>query len=285
MNTATATEGKGVAGAMTPAEVALIEEARIARAVAEVALEFIEVAGGTVCWGGEGSWQNEGRGLGLRGPVSDEDLDRLCAFLEERGGRARIDVCPFADETLFRGLAARGFVVREFENVLCRELGEGEDFRALLPGGWPTGPGGERLVIEDVDKSDEGRVREFAEVSQSGFRPEGEAMGEAEWATMQRMARHPRMWPMVARFGEEAVGGGAVEAWEVSGALIGTSVTAAFRGRGVQQALMAVRMERARDLGCRLVTIGSAPGIPTERNAWRLGFRVAYTKALMERRA
>ena len=49
----------------------------------------------------------------------------------------------------------------------------------------------------------------------------------------------------------------------------------------VQAALIARRLEHARDQGCELVTIGSRPGIATERNAARLGFYVAYTKVIM----
>ena len=37
----------------------------------------------------------------------------------------------------------------------------------------------------------------------------------------------------------------------------------------------------ARDRGVGLVCIGSEPGISTERNARRLGFSVAYTKAVL----
>jgi hypothetical protein len=35
--------------------------------------------------------------------------------------------------------------------------------------------------------------------------------------------------------------------------------------------------------GCILATISSRPGIPTERNALRLGFTMAYTKVILVR--
>ena len=63
--------------------------------------------------------------------------------------------------------------------------------------------------------------------------------------------------------------------------LFGTSVLPRFRRRGVQQALMLRRLERARERGCLLCVIHSRPGISTERNAARLGFFMAYSKAAL----
>jgi GNAT superfamily N-acetyltransferase len=54
-----------------------------------------------------------------------------------------------------------------------------------------------------------------------------------------------------------------------------------FRRRGIQQALMAARLEHAASRGARFATIGARPGIPTNRNAMRMGFRLAYTKVVL----
>jgi hypothetical protein len=51
----------------------------------------------------------------------------------------------------------------------------------------------------------------------------------------------------------------------------------------VQLALLVHRLERARALGCPLAVIGSKPGVATERNAARMGFRVAYTKVILRK--
>jgi hypothetical protein len=47
---------------------------------------------------------------------------------------------------------------------------------------------------------------------------------------------------------------------------------------------MAVRLERALALGSDLADITSHPGIPTERNAGRLGFRLAFVRPVLVRR-
>ena len=53
------------------------------------------------------------------------------------------------------------------------------------------------------------------------------------------------------------------------------------RRKGVQQALIAARLRVLRDRGVFLATIGSRPGEGTERNVWRMGFQVAYTKVVL----
>ena len=78
-----------------------------------------------------------------------------------------------------------------------------------------------------------------------------------------------------------AVGGGAMEVYEEIACLFGASVAIAYRGRGIQLALMIRRLERAVEKGCSLGIIHSAPGISTERNALRLGFFLVYTKVVL----
>jgi GNAT superfamily N-acetyltransferase len=56
-----------------------------------------------------------------------------------------------------------------------------------------------------------------------------------------------------------------------------------FRRRGIQQALIAARLNYAAARGARLATIGSKPGAGTERNVRRMGFATAYTKPVMVR--
>ena len=48
---------------------------------------------------------------------------------------------------------------------------------------------------------------------------------------------------------------------------------------------MAVRLERALELGSDLADITSHPGIPTERNAGRLGFQLAFVRPVLVKRA
>ena len=261
---------------LTPVEIARLEEARQAAGTADVAAEAVPIAGGSMCFSGPGSWSNQAAGLGLDGPVSGEDLDRLVDFYVSRGTEPRIEVCPFVDSTLVRGLAERGFELREFENVLAREIGPDEDLQAIHPRGWPAG-----LEIREVDGADEAAVATFVDVSTSGFRPAGQPVDARLDAIMRRMFELSRVRAFLAELDGVAAGGGAMESGTNVAALFGTSVLPAFRRRGLQVALMLRRLEAVREAGCSLATIGSRPGVPTERNAGRIGFSVAYSKVVL----
>jgi len=80
------------------AELAVMEEARQARAVAAVAEVVEELAGGLMSFSGPGSYSNHSVGLGMSGAVSGPEMDRLCQFYESRGFVAQIEVCPYAHE-------------------------------------------------------------------------------------------------------------------------------------------------------------------------------------------
>lgn len=257
-------------------EIAVLEEKRQALGTAEIGRESEEIAGGWMTYAGQGSWANQACGFGLQGPVTDEELDRLVNFYASRGEEPKIDVCPFVDETLIAGLFQRGFRLREFENVLARDLPSNENLEALHTHGWP-----DDLVLEHVDPADDARVIEFAEVSSQGFRAEGEPLSGVWAETMTNMVRHPRCDAFLASIQGTDVGGGAMESSDPIACLFGTSVAPAHRRHGIQTALIIRRLERARQSGCSLAVIHSQPGISTERNAMRMGFYLAYTKVVL----
>ncbi|WP_437313314.1 GNAT family N-acetyltransferase [Sorangium sp. So ce385] len=260
-------------------EIARIEERRLAIGTSSVVACAEPIAGGWMAFDGDGSWGNFAAGLGLAGPVSDEDLDRLVAFYAARDMEPQIQVCPFAHESLVRGLAERGFVLREFENVLARELAPDEDLRALVPHNGPAG-----LEIVRVDPGDEAQVRAFIEVSTSGFRAEDEPITPALFEITRRVVAQPGCDSYLALVNGEPAGGGSVEIAGDGAALFGASVLPRFRERGIQQLLIVRRLERVRERGRRLACISASPGIPTERNALRLGFFMAYSKGVFVQR-
>ena len=258
-------------------EVARREEARQALGTAEIADEAFELeSGGWASFGGVGSWANQAAGLGLAGPVSDDELDRLVDFYVTRGVEPKIEVCPFVDASLVRGLAQRGFELREFENVLARHVDAKEGLSAALPHALPEG-----FAIECVDKADASALDAFVEASLAGFYGPGEEVQPHLAKFTRRCVVHPRGDGFVARIDGSIVGTAAMETTPDVACLFAGSVLTDFRRRGVQAALIVARLERARELGTSLVCIHSAPGIPTERNAARVGFGVAYTKAVL----
>jgi GNAT superfamily N-acetyltransferase len=263
---------------LTPLEIARIEERRMACGTRDVASDAEPAAGGYLCFDEPGSWANQAAGVGMDGPVGEADLDRMVTFYESRGVEPLVGVCTMADPSLVAGLAERGFVLREFENVLARELPADEDLDAAHPHGWPEG-----LEVRPVDPAEEPDVVAYVEVSTSGFRAPGQPVEPGLDELTRRVVDHPDCVAYLALLDGEPVGAGGMEASARGAALFGASVLPEARRRGVQLALMLRRMARARAAGCQLVTITSSPGIPTERNAARVGFRLAYARALLVR--
>lgn len=255
-------------------------EAIQAEVVRSLAAESEPVAGGWMAANGPGSYLNKTAGLGFDAEPSDEDVLRIERFFSSRGIEPKVELTPFAPPAFLRRLAERGFVLQEFENTLVLPLTGIEDPRALLPGGWPEG-----VRIERIDPRDESRVDTFVRTSASGFVPEGEDLPDEFLRTGIRGARTPEHDSFIAYLGGEVAGAGGCGTRAGVTSLFGTSVLPRFRRRGIQQALMVARLERALALGSDLADITSHPGIPTERNAARLGFRLAYVRAVLVKRA
>lgn len=256
---------------------AVLETRRQQAGLAEVAAEHRPVADGIAAFAGPGSWANLALGLGLDGPVPEPALDDLCAFYDERGVQARIEVLPQADPAFVRALGERGFRLERFENLWLRPLPAGEDLRAALPFGWPPG-----VEVRPVGEGDE---EVFVEVSSSGFRAPGQPLSDADRGVALRMLAHPRVISLLAWVDGAPAGAASAEARGPASGLFGATVLPAWRGRGVQQALMAARLEAVRARGAKVACIESPPGGPTERNARRLGFQLAGTKVLLRRPA
>ena len=85
------------------------------------------------------------------------------------------------------------------------------------------------------------------------------------------------------RAGEE--GAFAVSARDGVAALSGAGVLPAWRGQGLQLALVRARLAWAAARGCAVAAATTEPGSTSQRTLERAGFRVAYPKAVMVRAA
>lgn len=259
------------------AQIAALEERRQADLLTAVAPLVRAFAGGVMGFHEPGSWQNQASGVGLDGPVADADVEAMVEFYVSRGVEPRVELSPFAHPSLIEALGRRGFVVREFEHVLARELLADEDFESRLPLGRPAG-----LELEIVDKTDAAAIERAVETTLRGFYPDAEPPGAMIDACRSTLLLDSTL-TFVAWIDGELAAAGSLSRGSKVASLMGVSTLPAFRRRGIQQVLMVARLAAAREQGCVLTTIGSRPGMPTERNAMRLGFRVAYTKVIVVR--
>ncbi len=225
---------------------------------------YIDVAGGAALWIGEGGVINVAAGIGMDGPVGDDDIRRIEDFYARRGVPPMLATCPFADPTLFSVLGRRGWQVTEFENVL-----------ALEPAAYPVLEGPPPGVELRVCTTPEEREL-FGRTAARGFTDAGDP-GVEHIEFGEIMAADLSSTLVLALVDGRPAGTGSVELFESGVAWLSADTTLPeFRGRGIQQAVQRFRVGMARDAGCALAVIESAPGSGSQRNMERLGFRVVY---------
>jgi GNAT superfamily N-acetyltransferase len=235
----------------------------------------LEVAGGLAIFAGAGSPLTQGLAMGLRGPVTAEELDAMERHLTPRprageGGR-QLEVCPFVDPTLTALLAARAYRVHEWQLVWTREVGAEA---AATPA--PQRPDA-ALRVRRVAPGEE---EVFLRCVLAGFLESDDVPAEA-MALMRPTAFAEGYEMYLALLGDEPVGGGTLAVAGGIAFVAGAGVRAAFRRRGAQGALLRARLERARELGCTIACSSTLPGTASRRNMERHGFHVAYPKLVM----
>jgi len=261
------------------AEIARREEFRCAKGVSEVAREARPFLDGIASRDTPGTWASMAVAAGLDHATIESlgaerisaEIAELAAWYESAGIEPRVDCAPFVHRSFLRALSAQRFVVRHYEQVFFRPLAAG----APLTPHVPTPPS---LEIRIVDGDDDAMITALVEAICTGFCPLGTPPSDAEISLCRRCALHARTLPFAALLDGRCVGGGFLEQLDDLVALFALSVLPEHRRRGVQQALMAARLNHAVRVGATLATISGTPGQGTERNVRRFGFDVAYTR-------
>jgi GNAT superfamily N-acetyltransferase len=249
---------------------ALFEHAEVAQGLfPDVGAAALRIAGGVASFVGADVPVSYSVGLGLNGPVTEEEIQTITDFFRLRGAVPRVDVCPLADETLLTGLRKAGFGLHWFVNVLSREL-KAEDEIGAIPEG----------IQVRMAKPEEAEL--WTRTVDSGFN-EGKPMTEAGRRLGLLVFSRPAAQCYFAEMGGKLVGGAALLIEKQYAGLAATSTLEAYRNRGVHAALIRARLKVAKELGCNLCGFFASPGSISQRNAERHGFRVAYTKAVMRR--
>lgn len=228
------------------------------------------LAGGQAVFLGPGSTLSQAQGLGLNGAVDDDALDRLEAFYRSRRAPVQVEVCTLADPSLWGILGARGYRPTEPAHVLVRPIASGETWeRPLAP-----------LTIETVGES---AAAAFVETVLGAFFETPAAPSDDVREDLLTTLAVPSATCWLARVSGAPAGGATASFVERVALFAGDGVLPPFRGRGVHDALLRARLDRAARLGCDLAVTCTEPGSVSQRNAERLGFRVAYARLLFRR--
>jgi len=227
------------------------------------------LGGGYAVFTGVGSPLTQATGLGMKGPVTEGDMERLEAFFEVRGSPTQIDLCPLADATLIEQLSLRNYLLRDFSSMLVRPLKEGS---IRLP------PAGALSVQQCTAGEDDLWARTVAQ----GF-AENLFVSDESILVLKSLFHRPDSVCLIAWLDGRPVGGGALAMHEGVAALYGASTLPSYRRRGVQKAIILTLLSRAVEGGCDVAYTLTRPGSVSQRNVERQQFRVAYTRALMVR--
>ncbi|HXY00034.1 MAG TPA: GNAT family N-acetyltransferase [Candidatus Limnocylindrales bacterium] len=226
------------------------------------------IAGGYAIYCGAGNPVTQAVGLGLNGPVSREAFDQLEAFYFSRKEPVRVETCPLADLSLMEHYKERGYHVSEFSNVMVRPvLGD------VIP---TTPPGIEirRVRRDEVDL--------WVMTVSQGFADNYPITQELlNVMKMFALGQHTELY--LASINGRVAGGATLAIRGRIAGLFGASTLPEFRKRGVQTALLYMRLQRSADEGCELAMSIAQPGSISQRNITRLGFQTLYTRVKFER--
>lgn len=238
----------------------------MARLHPESAAEVEQIAGGWAGFCGAESPLTQAIGIGMEGPVSEDEIDRLEDFYRSRGAAVRLILSPMADPSLLELTGRRGYRLAEFENVLINPLDEIE----------PASPLSDleilRVGLTDADLWVNTVARGFSE---------GQEIPPVLMQCMPILFHIDGAECYLARVNGEPAGGAGMAIYGGVAAIFGAATLIEFRNRGIQTALLRRRLEAAKAAGCDFAVVCTKPGSVSQRNVQRQGFRVAYTKAAM----
>jgi GNAT superfamily N-acetyltransferase len=224
------------------------------------------IAGGYAIYAGPGSPVNRAVGLGMHEPVRRADLSLIREFFRDRSEAPAVQLCPLAHPSLLTLLGEAGFHVDHFFSVLVMPV-------AAATVSEPES--GLRITQAAPDQA-EMWIRTVAE----GFRGE-EPPTEWDYTVLGANFHSAIATCYFAWVDDQPAGGGATITHEGVAELCSASTRLPYRRRGVQAALVHARLAVCRAAGIDLAMVFTSPGSNSQRNVERLGFRVAYSDAVV----
>jgi ribosomal protein S18 acetylase RimI-like enzyme len=247
-------------------EMPQIEYARVFQKTRpEIGAAVEEICGGHMVFAGLGSPIGRATGAGLDRPFTAEDLQHVQHFYAAHRAPSQVDLCPMHGPEVFELFKERGYAIAELNNVLYRQLDVGEKF--------PPAPAGcevRRSPIEEAEVT--------GAIVESAFFPDGAPEAFRGLITPLYQMKQALAFAATVDGKLVACGAGLVIPEHKVFALCGAGTLAEFRGRGLQTALLRARLGAAVEAGCEYAVLVTQGGTTSQRNAERLGFRVAYSK-------
>jgi len=233
------------------------------------------IAGGKAVYAGPSAPMNKLIGLGFDGALDSSALDEVEREWRDRAEPVRVELSILADPTVGEVLTERGYRLRGFENVLGRS-----------PKALEAVESKPELTVEVVRDSDAAiwidiAVNSFMELDGTGSGPDDSTSREEMVRILSDFMVVPGHVRYLGRIDGQPVGEAAMRFDEGLAQICGSGTLPAFRGRGMQKALLARRLTDAQEAGCDLAVVTTAPGSRSQENVMRRGFELLYTRAVL----
>lgn len=238
----------------------------------------IPIAGGAAIFAEDGSPLNKVAGLGFDGVPSAAALDEIERAYAARGAPTQVELAHLIDPAIAAGLTERGYRLESFENVLGRAL-EGVPELDPIPG------------IEVRRSGDDEFEQWLAVVADAVAHPDTQGVPWREefprdvYVGAERDFASAGVLRYVALRDGVVAGGAGLRMSEGIAQFAGAATAPTHRRRGIQSALLAVRLADAVTAGCDVAVITTQPRSTSQQNAHRQGFDLLYTRAALVKQA
>jgi ribosomal protein S18 acetylase RimI-like enzyme len=262
----------------------LLTAARIDRAEAELCAGVarrtdsgvvLPIAGGLAIFTTPGSPINKVIGLGFEGHIDEAELVAVESAWGQRNEPVRIELCTLTEPGIAQMFSARGYQLMGFENQLGRQLG---DLR-------PAPGAGIRVQATDSD-ADLNAWKDISVTAFTSMDGTGSVVdevldrGEME-RIMVQMTSAPGFRRYLAHVNGQPVGAASMRFDNGLAQMSGAGTLPAFRGRGIQKALVHQRLLEAQEEGCDIAVVTTAPGSRSQQNMMKRGFALLYARAIL----
>jgi GNAT superfamily N-acetyltransferase len=227
----------------------------------------LRIGTGVALYAGVDSPLTQSFGIGLGGSeVPESDVDILEHTFFSRGAAVNIEVANLADMSLTTHLGKRGYAVSEYSHVLGFELAN----LGAVPSS-PLQP--YRLASSDIDAAANAIAAGFMEqnLSEGEIPPSIQELFTVSFHTAGSSA-------FAVKIDGEIAGVGGITILDGIAMLSGASTQPKFRNRGIQRALIHTRLQFAREAGCDIAQVSTAPGTVSQRNMQSMNFDILYAR-------
>ena len=235
------------------------------------------LAGGVATYAGPQSPLNKLAGLGFAGSVTSEDMDRIEARFAAVKAPMQVELSSLANPQVGDFLTQRGYRLVAVENVLGRSLSSADAATSHVSSGIAV------RHAEHIESWISTLVDGFATPDSANVPAHDDFPRDVIEQVLRDMAGASGFIRYAATLNDEMAGAASMRLDGEVAQLSGSATRPSFRRRGVQSALLTIRLAEAARQGCKVAVVTTQPGSTSHSNVHRAGFELLYVRAILRR--